>query len=162
MARSLNKVQLIGNITRDPEVRYTAKGTAVATFSIATNRDWKSESGEKKEDVEFHRVVAWDKLGEICGQYLKKGSKVFVEGRIQSRKWQTKEGEDRTTFEIVINEMVMLDSKGGESDYSGPQDSSEYDVPDDFDSDDSSNSSKPTKETKKDSDESESDDDIPF
>lgn len=162
MARSLNKVQLIGNLTRDPEIRYTGKGTAVATFSIATNRDWVGADGEKKEDVEFHRIVAWDKLGEIVGQYLKKGSKVFVEGRIQSRKWQTKEGEDRTTFEIVINEMLMLDSKGSTSSYDGPSDSSEeYDVPDDFDSDSSKSDSKSKKATTKKTEE-DSDDDIPF
>lgn len=125
MARGLNKVQLIGNVTRDPELKYTPSGSAVCTFSVATNRDWKDESGKKVDEVEYHRVVAWSKLAEICGQYLKKGSKVFVEGRIQSRKWQTKEGEERTTFEIVANEMMMLDSKGGVSDYSGPEEDSD-------------------------------------
>lgn len=122
MARGLNKVLLIGNLTRDPELKYTPSGSAVCTFSIATNRQWKDESGGNKEEVEFHRIVAWSKLAEICGQYLKKGSKVYVEGRIQSRKWQTKEGEDRTTFEIVMSEMMMLDSKGSASDYTGPSD----------------------------------------
>lgn len=164
MARSLNKVQLIGNLTRDPEVRYTGKGTAVATFSIATNREWKDESGGKKEEVEFHRVVAWDKLAEIIEKYLKKGSKVFVEGRIQSRKWQTKEGEDRTTFEIVINDLMMLDSKGGSSSYEGPEDTTEYNVPEDYMSDNKSQETKKqdTKSKKEEVEVEESDDDIPF
>jgi len=143
MARGLNKVQLIGNLTRDPELKHTPAGAAVCTFSIATNRQWKDESGGNKDEVEFHRIVTWSKLAEICGQYLKKGSKVFVEGRIQSRKWQTKEGEDRTTYEIVVNEMMMLDSKGGTSDYSGPTEPE---------------SEEPSKPPVKDN----SDDDIPF
>lgn len=159
MARSLNKVQLIGNLTRDPEIRYTGKGTAVATFSIATNREW-VQDGNKKEDVEFHRVVAWDKLAEIIEKYLKKGSKVFVEGRIQSNKWQTKEGEDRTTFEIVINEMMMLDSKGSQSTYDGPAEPKEEYNPD-YDNAEE-NPSKPKKESKKKNEEEDSDDDIPF
>ncbi len=85
MARSLNKVLLIGNLTRDPELRYTPQGTAVATFSIATNRQWKTESGDQKDEAEFHRIVAWDKLAEICSKMLKKGSRTFVEGRLQTR-----------------------------------------------------------------------------
>src|SRR3989338_3469696 len=108
MARSLNKVTLIGNLTRDPELRYTPSGTAVTTFTIATNRQWKTESGDSKEDAEFHRVVAWDKLAEICAQFLKKGKQAYVEGRLQTRKWQTKEGEDKYTTEVVISEMILL------------------------------------------------------
>ena len=84
MARSLNKVMLIGNLTRDPEMRYTPQGTAVCTFGVATNRSWTTESGEKKEDAEFHNVVAWNKLAEICTQLLKKGRKVYVEGRLST------------------------------------------------------------------------------
>jgi len=122
MTRSLNKVTLIGNLTHDPELRYTPQGTAVCTFSIATNRQWTTDSGEKKDDAEFHRVVAWNKLAEICAQYLGKGRKVYVEGRLQTRDWKTKEGDDRQTTEIVINEMIILDGRGG----SAPQD--DFDV----------------------------------
>ena len=112
MARSLNKVTIIGNLTRDPELRFTPGGVAVCTFGIATNRQWNTDQGEKKEDVEYHRVVAWSKLAEICGQLLKKGRKVFVEGRLQTRKWEGKDGVERQTTEIVISEMILLDSKG--------------------------------------------------
>ena len=112
MARSLNKVTLIGNLTRDPELRYTPQGTAVATFGIATNRQWKTESGEAKEDVEFHKVVVWDKLAEICSQMLKKGRKVFAEGRLQTRNWQAQDGSKHSTTEIVVSDIIFLDNKG--------------------------------------------------
>ena len=112
MARSLNKVELIGNLTRDPELRYTPQGTAVCTFGLATNRQWVTDSGEKKEDVEFHRIVAWNKLAELCAQLLSKGRKVYVEGRLQSRRWTGQGGNERTTTEIVINDMIILDSRG--------------------------------------------------
>ena len=111
MARSLNKATLIGNLTRDPDLRYTPAGTAVCTIGLATNRQWVTESGEKKEDVEFHRIVAWNKLAEICSQFLKKGRKVYVEGRLQTRNWTAQDGGARTTTEIVISEMIILDSK---------------------------------------------------
>jgi len=111
MARSLNKVQLIGNLTRDPELRYTPQGTAVCTFGVATNRQWTTESGEKKEDAEFHRVVAWNKLAEICSQLLTKGRKVYVEGRLQTRSWTGQDGNQRQTTEIVISDMVILDPR---------------------------------------------------
>jgi single-strand DNA-binding protein len=111
MARSLNKVQLIGNLTRDPELRYTPQGTAVATLGLATNRQWKTESGETKEEVEFHRLVVWDKLAEICAQMLRKGKRVYVEGRLQTRSWEGKDGQQHTTTEIVISDMILLDSK---------------------------------------------------
>lgn len=110
MARSLNKVTLIGNLTRDPELRYTPQGSAVCSFGIATNRQWALESGEKREDVEFHRIVAWNKLAEICAQLLKKGRKVYVEGRLQTRNWNAQDGTPRTTTEVVISEMILLDS----------------------------------------------------
>src|SRR4030066_682288 len=109
MARSLNKVTLIGNLTRDPELRYTPQGSAVSTFSVATNRQWTTDSGEKKEDAEFHRVVAWNKLAEICAQLLKKGRKVYVEGRLQTRSWTGQDGAQRSSTEIVISDMVLLD-----------------------------------------------------
>lgn len=111
MARSLNKVTLIGNLTRDPELRYTPQGTAVCTFGVATNRQWTTEAGEKKEDAEFHRVVAWNKLAEICSQLLTKGRKVYVEGRLQTRSWTGQDGNQRTSTEIVINDMIILDSR---------------------------------------------------
>jgi single-strand DNA-binding protein len=111
MARSLNKAILIGNLTRDPELRYTPQGTAVCTFSIATNRQWTTESGEKKEDAEYHRLVAWNKLAEICSQLLKKGRKVYVEGRLQTRNWTAQDGGQRSTTEVVISDMIILDSR---------------------------------------------------
>ncbi len=115
-SRSLNKVLLIGNLTRDPELRFTPQGTAVCTMTLATNRSWSTgEGGERNEQTEFHRIVAWSKLAEICGQLLKKGRKIFVEGRLQTRDWTSKEGTKRQTTEIVIDNMIMLDSpKGGE------------------------------------------------
>jgi single-strand DNA-binding protein len=116
MSKSLNKVMLIGNLTRDPELRYTPSSTAVCTFSIATNRNWNDASGQKQEDVQFHRLVAWAKLGEICAEILHKGRKVYVQGRLQTRNWQTKEGEDRQTTEVVVDEMIALgEPKGGSS-----------------------------------------------
>lgn len=111
MARSLNRVQLIGNLTRDPELRYTPSGTAVCSFSIATNRNWTTDTGEKKDEVEFHRIVAWNKLAELCSQFLVKGRKVFVEGRLQTRSWAAQDGTQKQTTEIIINDMILLDSK---------------------------------------------------
>lgn len=108
---SLNKVLLIGNLTRDPELRYTPQGTAVCTFGLATNRTYTSSDGQKKEETEFHRVVSWNKLAELCSQLLTKGRKVYVEGRLQTRNWQTPAGEQRTITEIVIDDMRLLDSK---------------------------------------------------
>lgn len=120
MARSLNRVQLIGNLTRDPELRYTPTGTAVCTFGLATNRQWVTEAGEKKEEVEFHRIVAWQKLAELCAQLLTKGRKVYIEGRLQTRRWTAPDGTERVSHEIVASDMILLDSRaaavaGGES-----------------------------------------------
>jgi len=109
--RSLNKVLLIGNLTRDPELRYTPQGTAVCTFGLATNRSWNTEQGEHKESVEFHRIVAWNKLAEICSQLLFKGRRVYVEGRLQTRQWEGQDGNQRQTTEVVISDMIILDSK---------------------------------------------------
>ena len=109
--RSLNKVQLIGNMTRDPELRYTPAGTAVCTFGLATNRSWTTQTGELKEETEFHRIVAWNKLGELCSQLLAKGKKVYVEGRLQTRSWVGQDGQQRTTTEIVIEDMIVLDPR---------------------------------------------------
>jgi len=127
MSRSLNKVELIGNLTRDPELRYTPQGTAVCTFGLATNRQWTTDAGEKKEEVEFHRIVAWSKLAELCSQLLSKGRKVYVEGRLQTRKWTGQDGVDRITTEIVISDMIILDSKGA------PVERQEFDIPEDLD-----------------------------
>lgn len=110
MARSLNRVELIGNLTRDPELRYTPSGAAVCTLGIATNRSWNTDGGEKKEETEFHRIVAWNKLAEICSQFLVKGRKVYVQGRLATRNWTGQDGQPRTTVEIVIDDMILLDS----------------------------------------------------
>lgn len=112
MAKSLNKVQLIGNLTRDPELKYIPTGAAVCTFGLATNRQWTTESGEKKDDADFHRIVAWNKLAEICAQLLKKGRKVYVEGRLSTRSWTGQDEVRRQTTEIVISDMIILDRKG--------------------------------------------------
>lgn len=114
--RSLNLVQLIGNLTKDPEVRYTGNGTPVASFSIATNRNWKNQEGNIEESVEFHSIVAWGKLGEICGQYLKKGTKVYVQGSLNTRSWQDDAGVTKYKTEVRADEMIILDSKGGRVD----------------------------------------------
>lgn len=111
MARSLNRVQLIGNMTRDPELRYTPNGTAVCSFGLATNRSWVTDTGEKREETEFHRIVAWNKLAELCSQFLVKGRKVYVEGRLSTRSWTTQEGVQRTTTEVVIDNMILLDQR---------------------------------------------------
>lgn len=104
----VNKVILVGNLGRDPEVRFTKSGTAVASFSIATSETWKDkQSGEKMEKTEWHRIVAWGKLGEICGEYLNKGKQVFIEGRLQTREWDDKEGNKRSTTEIVASTMTI-------------------------------------------------------
>lgn len=107
---------LIGNLTRDPNLRFTPNGTAVCSFGLATNRSWtNSDSGEKQERVDFHNVVAWSKLAEICGQLLHKGDKTYVEGRIQTRDWKTEEGIERRITEIVIDNMMLLNSRSGYS-----------------------------------------------
>jgi single-strand DNA-binding protein len=116
MARGINKVILIGNLGRDPETRYMPSGGAVTTVTLATSDTWKDKNtGEPQERTEWHRVVFFNRLGEIAGEYLKKGSKVYVEGSLRTRKWQGQDGQDRYTTEIVANEMQMLDSKGGGS-----------------------------------------------
>ncbi len=113
MARGINKVILIGNLGNDPDVRYTASGAAVANVSIATSESWKDKTtGEQQDRTEWHRVVFFGRLAEIVSEYLKKGSQVYVEGRLQTRKWQDKEGNDRYTTEIVANEMQMLGGRG--------------------------------------------------
>lgn len=112
--RSLNKVLLIGNLTRDPELRYTPQGTAVCTFGLATNRTWTpADGGEQQEAVEFHRIVAWAKLAEICAQILYKGRKAFIEGRLQTREWTDQEGKQRNVTEVVVDNMIALGAPKG-------------------------------------------------
>ena len=114
MARGVNKAILIGNLGVDPETKYTPSGAAVTNIRIATSEQWRDKNtGEQQERTEWHRIVFFGKLAEIAGEYLKKGSKVYIEGRIQTRKWQGQDGQDRYTTEIVANEMQMLDSRGG-------------------------------------------------
>jgi single-strand DNA-binding protein len=116
MARGVNKVILIGNLGKDPEVRYMPSGGAVANVTLATSETWKDkQSGEMQERTEWHNVVFFNRLAEIAGEYLKKGSKVYIEGSLRTRKWQGKDGQDRYTTEIVAGEMQMLDSRGGGS-----------------------------------------------
>ena len=110
-ARSLNKVLLIGNLTRDPEIRYTSSGAAVCSFGLATNRSWKDSEGEIREEAEFHNLVSWNKMAEVCYQILAKGMKVYVEGELRTRNWEDDAGNTRYRTEIKLNEMILLDSK---------------------------------------------------
>jgi single-strand DNA-binding protein len=153
MARGVNKAILVGNLGRDPEIRYSPSGAAVANVSIATTDTWKDKnSGEQQERTEWHRVVFFGRLAEIVGEYLKKGSQVYVEGRLQTRKWQDKDGNDRWTTEIVANDMQMLGGRGGNG---GGSSGGGY--PDDYNQDSGysggSSSSGPSEDF---------DDDIPF
>jgi single-strand DNA-binding protein len=128
MARGVNKVILIGNLGADPEVRYTPGGSAVANITLATSASWRDkQSGEMQERTEWHRVAFFNRLAEIVGEYLRKGSKVYVEGSLRTRKWQDKNGVDRYTTEIIANEMHMLDSRGNGApqSYSQPHDMDE-------------------------------------
>jgi single-strand DNA-binding protein len=116
MARGVNKVILVGNLGRDPEVRYTSNGQAIANITVATSEQWKDkQSGQSQERTEWHRVVMFGKLGEIAGEYLRKGSQVYIEGSLRTRKWQGQDGQDRYTTEIVADEMQMLGGRGGGS-----------------------------------------------
>ncbi|MBI4975615.1 single-stranded DNA-binding protein [Candidatus Peregrinibacteria bacterium] len=114
---SLNRVELIGNLTRDPETKQIPGGQIVATFSVATNLMWTDSSGQRQNKAEYHNIVAWRKLAEICGQYLKKGSKVFIEGRLQTRDWQAEDGSKRYRTEIVADNMIMLDRRADAGDF---------------------------------------------
>lgn len=114
---SINKVILVGNLGRDPELRYTGGGQAVANFTLATTRTWSDKDGKKQEKTEWHRIVAWGKLAEICGQYLTKGKLVYIEGRLETREWTDRDGNKRTTTEINARDMQMLGGRGD----SGPR-----------------------------------------
>jgi single-strand DNA-binding protein len=124
MAKDLNKVMLTGHLGADPESRFTPQGSAVTTFRVASNRAWKSADGTPHDDTEWFRVVAWDKLAEICNNYLSKGTKVYVEGRLQTRKWQDQNGQDRYQTEVIASDMIILsnrqDRAGNAPDYDMP------------------------------------------
>lgn len=153
--RSLNKVMLIGNLTRDPNLRYTPKGTAVCSFGLATNRSWSpADGGEKQERVEFHNIVSWAKLAEICGQLLHKGDKAYLEGRLQTREWKGEDDQSRRTTEIVIDNMMLLKSAGG---YSPSKDSGGEGLPEELAPDQASSPAKDQVEETEDVS-----DDIPF
>lgn len=120
MARGINKVILVGNIGTDPDVRYMPNGNAVTTLSVATSETWKDKTtGEKQDRTEWHRVVCFNRLGEIAGEYIRKGSKIYVEGSLRTRKWQDQQGQDRYTTEIIANDIQMLDNKGSAPSYEG-------------------------------------------
>ena len=145
---SVNKVILVGNLGKDPEVRYTKSGQAVASFSLATSERWTGKDGNKEEKTEWHRIVAWGKLGEICGEYLSKGKQVYIEGRLKTREWEDNDGNKRQTTEIVANNMTMLGQGsgqsgeqsggqgGGQSGSSGGSSSGGYSGGDEFEDDD--------------------------
>jgi len=120
--RGVNKVILIGNLGGDPELRQTPSGTPVATFTLATNETWTDKDGQKQERTEWHRIVAWSRLAEICGQYLRKGRQVYIEGRLQTRSWEDKQGNQRKTTEVVAQNMQMLGSRGSDEGGSGRRD----------------------------------------
>jgi|SRR3954471_3055206 len=134
MARGLNKVMLIGNLGKDPEMKYTPSGVPVTTFSVAVSRSWRTPEGENREETEWFRIVAWRKLAEVCNEYLRKGSKVYLEGSLKTRKWQDQQGQDHYMTEVQADQMMMLDSReggmgGGRASGGGPQD--EPDISDD-------------------------------
>lgn len=121
MAKSLNKVILIGYLGKDPELRYTSNGIAVASFSIATNEAWKDQEGNLQERTEWHNIVAWRRLAEICGEYLKKGRRVYIEGKIQTRSYDDKNGVKRYVTEVVADDLIMLDGSGASADTGAAQ-----------------------------------------
>jgi len=138
---AVNKVILIGNLGRDPEIRYTTGGQAVANFTIATTEKYTNKSGERQEDTEWHRIVAWGRLAEICGEYLSKGRMVYIEGSIKTRSWEDKEGNTRYTTEIVARNMQMLGGQGGQGGQGGRSEapaSKDDKMPADFDIEDDS------------------------
>ena len=126
--RGVNKVILVGNLGRDPEIRHTRSGTAVATLNLATSSSWNDQNGQRQERTEWHRVVAWSKLAEIAKEYLAKGRQVYIEGRLQTRSWDDKDGNKRYTTEVVADQMVMLGGRGGGGDFS--KDDSSTQAPD--------------------------------
>lgn len=126
-SRSINKVVLLGNLTRDPELKYTPSGTAVCTFGVATNRSWVTSDGSTKEEAQYHRIVAWQKLAELCNKLLNKGKKVYLEGRITYRDFTTKEGQQKTITEIVLDDFIVFYEGKKSDNKSDDQDSNSYD-----------------------------------
>jgi len=122
---SLNRAQILGNLTRDVEMRYTPNGQAVASFAIATNRRWKDKDGNNQEQTEFHDIVAWGKIAEILNQYAHKGNKLYIEGRLQTRQWEAQDGAKRTRTEIIVEDFVFISPKGETSDVTSPARSGE-------------------------------------
>ncbi len=129
MSRGLNKAMIIGNLGGDPEMRYTPSGKPLTKFQLASNRNWISAEGERKNETEWFTIIAWGKLAEICNQYLTKGQQVYIEGRIHTRKWKDEGGNSHSSVEITAQEMLMV---GGRSDDSEPEDGSEVDPEEDF------------------------------
>jgi single-strand DNA-binding protein len=128
VSRGLNKVMIIGHLGRDPEMRYTPSGRPVTTYSVATSRSWNTSDGERRSDTEWFNVVAWGSLAEICKQYLVKGQQVYIEGRLQTRRWEDDDGNKRTTVEIVAKEMIMLGDRKKKSDQETEEDATEFET----------------------------------
>ena len=156
---SVNKVILMGNLGRDPEVRFMPNGDAVCNFSIATTDSWKDKAGERQEKTEWHNIVMYRRLAEIAGEYLKKGRPVYLEGRLQTRKWQTKEGQDRYTTEVIADSMQMLGGRDGAPPAQESQSSSQAEARDEFDQTPSRNNQSGSSNS---SSFDEFEDDIPF
>ena len=131
MSRGLNKVLLIGHLGRDPEMRYTPSGRPVTTFSMASSRSWNTAEGERRSETEWFNIVAWGSLAEICNQYLKKGQQVYIEGRLQTRRWEDDEGNKRSTTEVVAREMIMLGDRPDKEDQTRPDEETYGDEDDD-------------------------------
>ena len=131
MSRGLNKVMIIGHLGRDPEMRYTPSGRPVTNFSVATTRSWNTSDGERRSETEWFNVVAWSSLAEICNQYLKKGQQVYIEGRLQTRRWEDDDGNKRSTVEVVAKEMVMLGDRKKKTDSDAAEEIDDFDT--DFD-----------------------------
>jgi len=129
MSRGLNKVMIIGHLGKDPEMRYTPSGSPVTTFNVATSRSWTTSDGERHTETEWFTVVAWDRLAEICNQYLAKGRQVYIDGRLQSRSWEDKEGKRHTSVEVVANEMIMLGKRQSSDDQSDEVETDEDEFP---------------------------------
>ena len=129
MSRGLNKVMIIGRLGKDPEMRYTPSGRPVTTFNVATSRSWNTSDGERRKETEWFNVVAWSSLAEICNQYLVKGRQVYIEGRLQSRSWEDKEGNRHTSVEVVANEMIMLGNRRASDDQSEEPEDDEDEFP---------------------------------
>jgi len=129
MSRGLNKVMIIGHLGRDPEMRYTPSGRPVTTFSVATSRSWNTSEGERRTETEWFNVVAWRSLAEICNQYLSKGQQVYIEGRLQTRKWKDPEGQEYSSVEIIANEMIILGKRQSSNEDASQENEEEEEFP---------------------------------